>query len=63
MNDDFANELLQLRDQARRFLADRCPPSVSRRILDTAQRVLGFPGDPCAFSGIPFRRISAGARE
>jgi acyl-CoA dehydrogenase len=35
MNFDFSDELLQLRDQARRFLADRCPPSVPRRILDT----------------------------
>jgi acyl-CoA dehydrogenase len=37
MNFDFSDELLQLRDQARRFLADRCPPSVPRRILDTAE--------------------------
>ena len=35
MNFEFSDELLQLRDQARRFLADRCPPSVPRRILDT----------------------------
>ena len=35
MNFEFPDELLQLRDQARRFLADRCPPSVPRRILDT----------------------------
>ena len=34
MNFDFSDELIQLRDQARRFLADRCPPSVPRRILD-----------------------------
>jgi acyl-CoA dehydrogenase len=37
MNFDFSDELLQLRDQARRFLADRCPPSVPRRILDTQE--------------------------
>src|SRR3979409_1738322 len=37
MNFEFSDELLQLRDQARRFLADRCPPSVPRRILDTAE--------------------------
>jgi acyl-CoA dehydrogenase len=35
MNFDFSDELLQLRDQARRFLGDRCPPTVPRRILDT----------------------------
>ncbi len=37
MNFDFSDELLQLRDQARRFLSDRCPPAVPRRILDTAE--------------------------
>jgi alkylation response protein AidB-like acyl-CoA dehydrogenase len=37
MNFDFPEELIQLRDQARRFLADRCPPSVPRRILDTPE--------------------------
>jgi acyl-CoA dehydrogenase len=40
MNFEFSDELLQLRDQARRFLSDRCPPSVPRRILDT--------DEPCA---------------
>jgi len=37
MNFDFSEEMLQLRDQARRFLADRCPPSVPRRILDSPE--------------------------
>jgi alkylation response protein AidB-like acyl-CoA dehydrogenase len=37
MNFEFSDELIQLRDQARRFLADRCPPAVPRRILDTAE--------------------------
>jgi acyl-CoA dehydrogenase len=37
MNFEFSDELLQLREQARRFLADRCPPSVPRRILDTPE--------------------------
>ena len=37
MNFDFSDELLQLRDQARRFLGDRCPPAVPRRILDTEE--------------------------
>ncbi len=34
MNFDFSDELIQLRDEARRFLASRCPPSVPRRILE-----------------------------
>ena len=34
MNFDFSDELNQLREEARRFLADRCPTSVPRRILD-----------------------------
>lgn len=37
MNFEFSDELMQLRDQARRFLVDRCPPAVPRRILDTAE--------------------------
>src|SRR3978361_609589 len=35
MNFEFSDELIQLREQARRFLADRCPPAVPRRILAT----------------------------
>ena len=34
MNFDFPDELKQLRDEARRFLTERCPPSVPRRILE-----------------------------
>ncbi len=34
MNFEFSDELLQLREQARRFLSDRCPPAVPRRILE-----------------------------
>jgi alkylation response protein AidB-like acyl-CoA dehydrogenase len=34
MNFDFPDELKQLRDEARRFLSERCPPSVPRRILE-----------------------------
>jgi len=34
MNFDFSDELKQLRDEARRFLADRCPPAVPRAILE-----------------------------
>jgi acyl-CoA dehydrogenase len=34
MNFDFSDDLKQLRDQARRFLAEQCPPGVVRRSLD-----------------------------
>jgi alkylation response protein AidB-like acyl-CoA dehydrogenase len=37
MNFDFPDDLRQLRDEARRFLRDRCPTSVSRRILEGAE--------------------------
>lgn len=37
MNFDFSPEQKQLRDQARRFLADKCPPSVVRAVLEGAQ--------------------------
>jgi len=35
MNFDFSDELKQLRDEARRFLTARCPPSAPRRILES----------------------------
>ena len=34
MNFDFSDDLKQLRDQARRFLSERCTPAVTRRSLD-----------------------------
>ncbi len=34
MNFDFSDDLKQLRDQARRFLSEQCPPAVVRRSLD-----------------------------
>jgi alkylation response protein AidB-like acyl-CoA dehydrogenase len=34
MNFDFSDELKQLRDQARRFLTERSPPSVVREVLE-----------------------------
>ena len=39
MNFDFPDELKQLRDEARRFLTERCPTSVPRRILEGAGAV------------------------
>ncbi len=36
MNFDFSDDLKQLRDAARRFLTERCPTSVPRRILEGA---------------------------
>jgi acyl-CoA dehydrogenase len=37
MNFEFSDELRQLRDQARRFLAEKSPPSMVRRVLDGAE--------------------------
>jgi alkylation response protein AidB-like acyl-CoA dehydrogenase len=37
MNFDFPDELKQLRDEARRFLTERCPTAVPRRILEGPQ--------------------------
>jgi alkylation response protein AidB-like acyl-CoA dehydrogenase len=37
MNFDFSDDLKQLRDQARRFLSEQCPPAVVRRSLDGEQ--------------------------
>ncbi|MDP1737286.1 MAG: acyl-CoA dehydrogenase family protein [Caulobacter sp.] len=37
MNFDFSDEQKQLRDQARRFLADKCPPSAVRAVLEGGQ--------------------------
>jgi len=37
MNFDFSDEQKQLQDQARRFLADKCPPSVVRAVLEGGQ--------------------------
>src|SRR5919112_8953 len=38
MNFDFSEDLKQLRDQARRFLSEQCPPAVTRRSLDGQER-------------------------
>jgi alkylation response protein AidB-like acyl-CoA dehydrogenase len=37
MNFDFSPEQKQLRDQARRFLADKCPPAAVRAVLEGSQ--------------------------
>ena len=37
MNFDFPEELKALRDEAKAFLADKCPPSVPRAILESAE--------------------------
>src|SRR5450432_3611692 len=34
MNFDFSDDLKQLRDQARRFMSEQCPPALVRRSLD-----------------------------
>ena len=33
MNFDFSNDQKQLRDQARKFLAEKCPPKAVRAVL------------------------------
>jgi alkylation response protein AidB-like acyl-CoA dehydrogenase len=70
MNFEFPDELLQLRDQARRFLADRCPPSVPRHILETPEpyaadlwRAIGAMGwtgaaIPEAYGGVGLGRLA-----
>ncbi len=35
MNFDFPDDLKQLRDEARRFLQERCPPAAARRVLES----------------------------
>ena len=37
MNFDFSDELKALREQARKFLRERCPPATARRILEGAE--------------------------
>jgi alkylation response protein AidB-like acyl-CoA dehydrogenase len=37
MNFDFSDEQKQLRDEARKFLAEKCPPKTVRRVLDGGQ--------------------------
>lgn len=75
MSFEFSDKLLQFRDQAPRFLTDRCSPGVPRHILDTdepciadlrcdiAERVPGLSQDPRADKGLPFHDIPTGARK
>ncbi|MEO8716477.1 MAG: acyl-CoA dehydrogenase family protein [Acetobacteraceae bacterium] len=35
MNFDFPDEMKQMRDEARRFLSERCPTTAARRVLET----------------------------
>ena len=37
MNFDFSDEQKQLRDEARKFLAEKCPPKAVRTVLDGKQ--------------------------
>ena len=34
MNFDFSDDQKQLRDEARKFLAEKCPPKAVRTVLD-----------------------------
>ncbi|WP_374346202.1 acyl-CoA dehydrogenase family protein [Phenylobacterium sp.] len=47
MNFDFSDDQKQLRDQVRRFLADRCPPSAPRAILEGPE-----PFDRALYAGL-----------
>ncbi len=64
MNFDFSDELKQLRDQARRFLSERCPPAVVRRVLEgdaplRPRSVAGDGGDGLARRGDPGSNTAA----
>jgi hypothetical protein len=59
MNFEFSDDLLQLRDRARRFLTSRCPSA--ENII--AERALGVPQNPRADKGLTFRDIPTGARK
>jgi len=37
MNFDFSDDLKQLREQARKFLRERCPSTAVRRVLEGAR--------------------------
>lgn len=70
MNFDFSDELKQLRDEARRFLTDRCPPAVARAILEgpepfdralwQAMAEMGWTGAaiPEAYGGVGLGRLA-----
>jgi acyl-CoA dehydrogenase len=47
MNLDFSDDQKQLQDQVRRFLADRCPPSAVRAVLEGAE-----PYDRALYKGL-----------
>jgi alkylation response protein AidB-like acyl-CoA dehydrogenase len=59
MNFDFSDEQKQLRDSARKFLAEKCPPKAVRVVIDGKA-----PYDrdlwKWAFSASRFRKIMAG---
>ena len=43
MNFDFSDDLKQLHDQARRFLAEQSPPKVVRHVLEGGERYAALP--------------------
>src|SRR5258708_3310382 len=71
MNFDFSDDQKLLKEQVRKFLADKCPTKVVRRVLDGTETHaaevwkglvdLGVPGIgiPEAFGGLDSRRWSS----
>src|ERR1700721_441005 len=62
MNFDFSDDQKQLRDQARKFLTEKCPPKAVRTVLDGKE-----PYDRALWKGLPERAVpetygGAGAR-
>ncbi|MBN9581442.1 MAG: acyl-CoA dehydrogenase family protein, partial [Afipia sp.] len=47
MNFDFSDDQKQLRDQARRYLTERCPPQAARTVLEG-----GAPYDKALWKGL-----------
>ena len=61
MNFDFSDDSRLLRDQARRFLAERCPPRLVRAALETLRPPAGLPSDAAAAAVLEL--LDAAARE
>jgi acyl-CoA dehydrogenase len=71
MNFDFPDELKQLREEARKFLRERCPPATARRILESDEPYdrelwrrmaeMGWIGAaiPEAYGGVGLGRLAA----
>ena len=64
MNFDFSDDQKQLRDQARKFLAEKCPPKAVRTVLDGKEpydRELGKGLAEMGFLGVAIPEVYGGA--